>query len=53
MNVNRVLLVEDHATFRQALATIFESETDLEPEAQFGSLSEARRPAGPPASWTA
>lgn len=40
------MLVEDHAAFRQALATIFESEADLEAEAQAGSLTEVRRRAG-------
>ena len=44
--MNRVLLVEDHAAFRQALAKIFESETDLEAGAQAGSLTEVRRRTG-------
>jgi len=41
-----VLLVEDHAAFRQALAKIFESENDLEAEAEAGSLAEGRRRVG-------
>jgi DNA-binding NarL/FixJ family response regulator len=39
----RVLLVEDHATVRQALATAFEQEDDFEIVAQAGSLAEARQ----------
>lgn len=40
--MKRLLLVEDHVVFREALATIFESETDLEPSAQAGSVAECR-----------
>jgi DNA-binding NarL/FixJ family response regulator len=36
------LLVEDHTSFRQALAYMFESEPDFEVVAQAGSLAEAR-----------
>jgi DNA-binding NarL/FixJ family response regulator len=36
------LLVEDHASFRQALAYMFEREPDFEVVAQAGSLAEAR-----------
>jgi DNA-binding NarL/FixJ family response regulator len=38
----RILLVEDHAVFRQALALAFSLESDLEVVAQAGSLEEAR-----------
>ena len=38
----RVLLLEDHASFRQALAWIIEREPDLTVVAQAGSLAEAR-----------
>jgi len=38
----RVLLLEDHASFRQALALIIEREPDFSVVAQAGSLAEAR-----------
>ena len=38
----RVLLLEDHASFRQALASIIEREPDFTVVAQAGSLAEAR-----------
>jgi DNA-binding NarL/FixJ family response regulator len=38
----RVLLVEDHAAFREALAFLLGRESDLEVVAQAGSLTEAR-----------
>jgi len=38
-----LLLVEDHASFRQTLARVFDQEPDFEVVAQAGSLSEARR----------
>jgi DNA-binding NarL/FixJ family response regulator len=38
----RILLVEDHAIFRSALAFLLEHEPDLEVVAQAGSLAEAR-----------
>jgi DNA-binding NarL/FixJ family response regulator len=39
----RVLLVEDHASFRQALAFMLEREPGFEVAEQVGSLAEARR----------
>jgi DNA-binding NarL/FixJ family response regulator len=41
--VNRVLLVEDHATFREPLAFMLNRESEFEVVAQVGSLAEARR----------
>jgi DNA-binding NarL/FixJ family response regulator len=41
--VNRVLLVEDHATFREPLTFMFNREPEFEVVAQAGSLAEARR----------
>jgi two-component system response regulator DesR len=38
----RVMLVEDHTAFRQALAFVLAREPDLEVVAQAGSLAEAR-----------
>jgi DNA-binding NarL/FixJ family response regulator len=38
----RVLLVEDHAAFREALAFLLNREPDLEVAAQAGTLAEAR-----------
>jgi DNA-binding NarL/FixJ family response regulator len=38
----RVMLVEDHAAFRQALAFLLSGEPDLEVVAQAGSLAQAR-----------
>ena len=40
--MNRVLLVEDHATFREPLAFMFGREPEFEVVAQAGSLAEAR-----------
>jgi|1185.fasta_scaffold67769_2 DNA-binding NarL/FixJ family response regulator len=39
----KVMLVEDHLAFRQALAFVLQSEQGLEVIAQAGSLAEARR----------
>ena len=39
----RVLLVEDHSSFRQATAAVFEREPGFEVVGQAGSLAEARR----------
>jgi len=41
--VQRLLLVEDHASFRQTLALVFDQEADFEVVAQAGSLAEARQ----------
>lgn len=40
--VKRILLIEDHASFRQALAFMLEREPNLEVVGQAGSLAEAR-----------
>ncbi len=39
----RILLVEDHASFRQALAFMFEREEGFSVVGQAGSLAEARQ----------
>jgi DNA-binding NarL/FixJ family response regulator len=39
----KVMLVEDHAPFRQAIAFVLQSEQGLEVISQAGSLAEARR----------
>jgi DNA-binding NarL/FixJ family response regulator len=41
--VRRVMLVEDHAAFRQSLASLLSHEPDLEVVAQAGSLAQARK----------
>jgi len=41
--VQKILLVEDHASFRQTLAVLFEREPEFEVVGQAGSLAEARR----------
>jgi DNA-binding NarL/FixJ family response regulator len=41
--MQRVLLVEDHASFRQTLAFVFDQEPEFEVTAQAGTLAEARR----------
>lgn len=40
--MQRVLLVDDHASFRQTLALVFENEPEFEVVAQAGSLADAR-----------
>ncbi len=40
--MNRVLLVDDHATFREPLAFMFDREPDFEVAAEAGTLAEAR-----------
>ena len=42
----RVLLVEDHAAFREALAFLLGGEPDIEVVARAGSLAEARKALG-------
>ena len=39
----RIMLVEDHVAFRQALASLLSREPDLEVVAQAGSLAQARK----------
>jgi DNA-binding NarL/FixJ family response regulator len=41
--MQRLVLVEDHASFRQTLAFVFDQQPDFEVVAQAGSLGEARR----------
>lgn len=41
--MQRLLLVEDHASFRQTLALVFDQQPDFEVVAQAGTLEEARR----------
>ena len=41
--MKRILLVEDHASFRQTLAFVFDREPEFEVVAQAGSLAEARK----------
>ena len=41
--MQHLLLVEDHASFRQTLALVFDQQPDFEVVAQAGSLGEARR----------
>ena len=41
--MQRILLVDDHASFRQTLAFVFDEQPDFEVVAQAGSLEEARR----------
>ena len=44
--VSRIMLVEDHATFREPLAFMFNREPDFEVVAQAGSVAEARQNLG-------
>jgi DNA-binding NarL/FixJ family response regulator len=41
--MQRILLVEDHASFRQTLAFVFDQQPEFEVAAQAGTLAEARR----------
>jgi DNA-binding NarL/FixJ family response regulator len=41
--IARIMLVEDHAAFRQSLAALLGREPDLEVVAQAGSLAQARQ----------
>jgi DNA-binding NarL/FixJ family response regulator len=41
--MRRILLVEDHASFRQTLAFVFDQEPEFEVVAQAGTLAEARK----------
>jgi two-component system nitrate/nitrite response regulator NarL len=41
--MQRILLVDDHASFRQTLAFVFDQQPDFEVVAQAGSLHETRR----------
>ncbi len=41
--MHRVLLVEDHASFRQAMALVFKNEPDFDPVSEAASMSQARR----------
>jgi DNA-binding NarL/FixJ family response regulator len=40
--MQRILLVEDHASFRQTLASVFDQQPEFEVVAQAGTLAEAR-----------
>jgi DNA-binding NarL/FixJ family response regulator len=44
--VSRIMLVDDHATFREPLAFMFNREPDFEVVAQAGSVAEARQNLG-------
>ena len=44
--MQRILLVEDHASFRQTLAFVFDQQPDFEVVAQAGTLAEVRRAIG-------
>ena len=41
--MTRVMLVDDHAVFRQALSSFLDRQPDIEVVAQAGSLAEARQ----------
>ena len=43
IRIFRIMLVEDHAAFRQSLASLLGREPDLEVVAQAGSLAQARK----------
>jgi DNA-binding NarL/FixJ family response regulator len=44
--MQRILLVEDHASFRQTLAFVFDQQPEFEVVAQAGTLAEVRRTMG-------
>jgi DNA-binding NarL/FixJ family response regulator len=44
--MQRILLVEDHASFRQTLAFVFDQQPEFEVVAQAGTLAEVRRTIG-------
>jgi DNA-binding NarL/FixJ family response regulator len=43
IRIFRIMLVEDHLSFRQALASLLSQEPDIEVVAQAGSLAQARQ----------
>ena len=51
-NMTRILLVDDHTIFRQAIAYLLTHEPDLEVVAEAGSLAEAGRSLLPLGAWT-
>ena len=43
IRIVKIMLVEDHAAFRQSLAALLSEEPDLKVVAQAGSLAQARQ----------
>jgi two-component system nitrate/nitrite response regulator NarL len=41
--MRRILIVEDHASFRQTLAFVFDQQSEFEVVAQTGTLGQARQ----------